>query len=113
MMDFTVHSLLYIGMGSAKTMHRKTESHIMLKKIIIAALFLSASLTAVSSEAISPKADEAAVVIAGNARFTVLTPQLIRMEWSADGCFEDNATLTFVNACLCPSTRWSGANPRP
>ena len=98
MVDFIVYSLLYIiGKGSAKTMHRKTESHIMLKKIIIAALLLSASLTAVSSEAISPKADEAAVVIAGNARFTVLTPQLIRMEWSADGCFEDNATLTFVN----------------
>lgn len=27
----------------------------------------------------------------------MLTPQLIRMEWSADGQFEDRATLTFVN----------------
>ncbi|MCD8276056.1 MAG: glycosyl hydrolase family 31, partial [Alistipes sp.] len=45
----------------------------------------------------NPKADARAVVTSGNARFTVLTPQLIRMEWSADGQFEDRATLTFVN----------------
>ena len=47
-----------------------------------------------------PKADDAAVVVAGNARFTVLTPQMIRMEWSEDGVFEDRATLTFVNRKL-------------
>ena len=45
----------------------------------------------------NPKADAKAVVTSGNVRFTVLTPQLIRMEWSADGQFEDRATLTFVN----------------
>ncbi|MBO5874903.1 MAG: DUF4968 domain-containing protein, partial [Alistipes sp.] len=48
----------------------------------------------------NPKADEKAVVVAGNARFTVLTSQLIRMEWAEDGKFEDNATLTFVNRNL-------------
>ena len=47
-----------------------------------------------------PKANEKAVVVAGNARFTVLTSQLIRMEWAEDGKFEDNATLTFVNRKL-------------
>ena len=47
-----------------------------------------------------PKADDKAVVVAGNARFTVLTPQLVRMEWSEDGVFEDRATLTFVNRRL-------------
>ena len=47
-----------------------------------------------------PKADEKAQVVAGNARFTVLTPQLIRMEWSENGKFEDRATLTFVNRKL-------------
>ncbi len=30
-----------------------------------------------------PVADSSAVVTMGNARFTVLTPELIRMEWSA------------------------------
>ena len=29
----------------------------------------------------NPVADSRAVVVAENARFTVLTPQLIRMEW--------------------------------
>src|SRR5437879_5913602 len=39
-----------------------------------------------------PVADPKAVVRVGNARFTVLTPQLIRMEWAADGKFEDHAS---------------------
>ena len=47
-----------------------------------------------------PKANEKAVVVAGNARFTVLTSQMIRMEWAEDGKFEDNATLTFINRNL-------------
>ena len=50
-----------------------------------------------ASAAEHPKADPNAVVVCGNARFTVLTPRLIRMEWSQDGRFEDRATLTFVN----------------
>lgn len=48
----------------------------------------------------NPKADERAQVVVGNARFTILTPQLIRMEWSEDGEFEDRASLTFVNRRL-------------
>ena len=65
-------------------------------------LFLSIlmALTAIPSEAqevFHPKANESATVVQGNARFTVLTPQLIRMEWAADGKFEDNATLGIVN----------------
>ena len=45
-------------------------------------------------------ADPAAVVLSGNARFTVLTPQLIRLEWSPEGRFEDRASLTFINRRL-------------
>ncbi len=64
----------------------------------MSALALSlTSVLAYSAPGPEPKADENAVVLAGNARFTVLTPQLIRMEWSEDGIFEDRATLTFVN----------------
>ena len=48
----------------------------------------------------NPKADEKAQVVVGNARFTVLTPQMIRMEWAEDGKFEDRASLTFVNRKL-------------
>jgi hypothetical protein len=47
-----------------------------------------------------PVADPQAEVIAGHARFTVLTPQLIRMEWAADGKFEDHASLVFLNRKL-------------
>ena len=48
----------------------------------------------------NPKANEKAIVVAGNARFTVLTSQMIRMEWAENGVFEDNATLTFINRNL-------------
>jgi alpha-glucosidase len=48
----------------------------------------------------NPVADPKAIVTVGNARFTVLTPQLIRMEWSADGKFEDHASLVFINRRL-------------
>ena len=47
-----------------------------------------------------PVADPRAEVIAGHARFTVLTPQLIRMEWAADGEFENHASLVFLNRKL-------------
>ena len=39
-----------------------------------------------------PKANPKAVVQGKHYRFTVLTDRLIRMEWSADGVFEDRAT---------------------
>ena len=48
----------------------------------------------------SPVADSKAVVLEGHARFTVLTPQLIRMEWAADGKFEDHASFVFLNRRL-------------
>lgn len=48
----------------------------------------------------NPLADPHAVILAGHARFTVLTPQLIRMEWAADGKFEDHASLVFLNRRL-------------
>jgi hypothetical protein len=47
-----------------------------------------------------PVADPVAMVIAGNARFTVLTRQMIRMEWSFEGKFEDHASLVFLNRNL-------------
>ena len=40
-------------------------------------------------------ADAAAVVVVGEARFTVLTPRLIRMEYAPDGHFEDRPSQVF------------------
>jgi len=48
----------------------------------------------------NPIGDPAAVVTVGSARFTVLTAQLIRMEWAADGKFEDHPSLVFLNRRL-------------
>jgi len=50
--------------------------------------------------ATDPIPDPKAVVVLGNARFTVLTPQLIRMEWAADAKFEDHASFVFINRRL-------------
>ena len=47
-----------------------------------------------------PQASEKAMVVCGNARFTVLTSRLVRMEWSEDGVFEDRATLGIINRDL-------------
>ncbi len=55
---------------------------------------------AISEAAYSPVANPKAVVVIGHARFTVLTPQLIRMEWAADGKFEDHASFVFLNRRL-------------
>lgn len=63
----------------------------------IAAAILSA---AVPAEADNPVANSDAVVVAGNVRFTVLTPEMIRIEYSEEGKFEDNATFTVVNRDL-------------
>ena len=54
----------------------------------------------------NPVADPKAVVILGKTRFTVLTPELIRIEWAADGKFEDHASFVFLNRHL-PVPRYS------
>ena len=63
-------------------------------------LFAQADATPSLPGLYDPIADPKAIVKAGNARFTVLTPQLIRMEWAADGKFEDHASLVFLNRKL-------------
>ena len=50
-----------------------------------------------SSSGFQPHPDSQAVVEFGRARFTVLTPRLIRMEWSENARFEDRATLGVIN----------------
>ena len=52
------------------------------------------------SEEVNPVADSSAVVVSGNARFTVLTPELIRMEYAAGAEFEDRASFVFTNRRL-------------
>lgn len=54
----------------------------------------------ITDPAANPVADPRAVVVSGQARFTILSPQLIRMEWAADGKFEDHASLVFINRLM-------------
>ncbi|NQV14699.1 DUF5110 domain-containing protein [bacterium] len=65
--------------------------------LIISCLIMISSLIAMEYD---PVANPKAIVISENARFTILTPRVIRMEWSEDGKFEDHASLVFVNRNL-------------
>lgn len=69
------------------------------KKTFTLLILLSITLLSFSQKN-NPIANPAATVVSGNARFTVLTSDVIRMEWSENASFEDHATLTFVNRSL-------------
>ncbi|KAF0699404.1 Aste57867_10012 [Aphanomyces stellatus] len=59
------------------------------------------SLAAYAHGLRSGESDPAAIVVAGNARFSVLTPQLIRMEWGEGvSAFRDAQTLVVNNRKL-------------
>jgi len=69
----------------------------MIRKIFLTLILLTSFLFA---QKYNPVANEKAVVEVDKARFTILTPRVIRMEWAEDGKFEDNASLVFVNRNL-------------
>jgi alpha-glucosidase (family GH31 glycosyl hydrolase) len=52
------------------------------------------------AEVSRPGALPGAIVVSGEARFTVLTPKLLRLEWSTDSSFEDRASLVMLNRTL-------------
>ena len=63
---------------------------------------VSAAMSAGAEPVSNPVADPAAMVVSGNMRFTVLTPEMIRIEWRSgnDKNFEDNATFAVINRRL-------------
>lgn len=69
-------------------------------RLVVLLLAVVAASPAAFSASDNPVADPRAVVVAGDARFTVLTPQLVRMEWAAEGRFEDAPSLVFLNRRL-------------
>lgn len=60
-------------------------------------LCLTCALVTAPVVAQNPVARKEAVVNSGNARFTVLTNEMIRIEYSDKGIFEDRATFTIQN----------------
>ena len=84
-----------------------------MKKILsFITLFISsvvAVLAAGTEPCSNPVADQAAIVISGDMRFTVLTPEMIRIEWrsGSDKKFEDHKTFAVVNRRLpVPHPQW-------
>ncbi|MBQ0080021.1 MAG: DUF5110 domain-containing protein [Alistipes sp.] len=67
-----------------------------MKRILTLIIIIGFVLTTNASTN-NPKANDDACVVCGKARFTMLTPKLLRMEWSENGQFEDRASLTFIN----------------
>ena len=64
--------------------------------------FLTALLLPItcSIAAQTPQAPSEAIIVSGNARFTVLTPEMIRIEYSDSAIFEDRATFAVINRDL-------------
>lgn len=85
-------------------MHRLSRPCVV--ALLLAAMCLEAALASPFSDfkvfGYNPVANAGAIVngSGANARFTVLSPYVVRMEYSHEGVFEDRATLTFLNRHL-------------
>ena len=71
-----------------------------MKKLFALFAFAVGITHAAKADTYDPVASAQAVITAGNARFTVLTPEMIRIQYSHDGRFEDRATFGVVNRRL-------------
>src|SRR5204863_3350714 len=69
---------------------------------------LSDATTVHSGEVSTEALAAAAVVIDGSARFTVLTPTLIRLEYAEDLAFQDAPTFNAVNRSFPMTTFTTG-----
>ncbi|MFH1417520.1 MAG: TIM-barrel domain-containing protein [Planctomycetota bacterium] len=71
------------------------------RTILIGCAMVNNSLASLAgAEQHDPSPGPKAIVTLDKARFTVLTPALIRIEWSPNGAFEDRASLAFINRHL-------------
>ena len=71
------------------------------KCLFLPLLFFSSFIHSVGAASGSdPMANPEAVVTSGRARFTVLTPRMIRIQYSSKGLFEDRATFAVINRNL-------------
>ena len=74
-----------------------------LGKFLVASLLLffgGSGMTASADDSPQPDADPEAIVTSGRARFTVLTPRMIRIQYSTRQLFEDRATFAVINRRL-------------
>ncbi|MCX6198647.1 MAG: DUF5110 domain-containing protein [Bacteroidetes bacterium] len=72
----------------------------MLSIRICLTLALAILISTLVSQPYNPMANPKALVVSGNSRFTILTDHVIRLEFSTDSSFTNQASLTFVNRNL-------------
>ena len=71
-----------------------------MKRLLALLMFVACLLPLWAQADENPVADAKAMVKAGCARFTVLTPEMIRIQYSSSKQFEDRATFAVVNRRL-------------
>ena len=73
-----------------------------MKKILLSLVMLMVCGMQAKAETENPdpQANPEAIVTSGRARFTVLTPQMIRIQYSTSSKFEDRATFAVINRRL-------------
>lgn len=71
-----------------------------MNRIFILFAFLLLGMLTLQASDYDPLAKQAAMVTLGKVRFTVLSERMIRMEYSEDAVFKDNASLIVVNRDL-------------
>ena len=88
--------------GTMYLISKRLRRNVLLAVCLLSCLLPLATVSAAAQQPqiYQPKADPLAVVLSSQARFTVLTPQMIRMEWAADGSFEDRPSLIVLNRRL-------------
>ena len=93
----TLTNLITIYRYRRNTAMKKSQ---ILKNVLRGSMVPLSLSVATAIQAAGPVANPEAVVVAGNARFTVLTPEMIRIEYSDKGKFEDRATFAIQNRDL-------------
>ena len=76
----------------------RTFIHSSIYAILICIILFSFDF--LQAQTYNPVANPKAVVVRDNVRFIILTPRLIRLEWSENKNFEDHASLVFINRQL-------------
>ena len=71
-----------------------------MKNLLLICVFFILSFQQILAAENNPVADPKAIVRSGDMRFTILTPEMIRIEWSDKQIFEDRASFTVINRRL-------------
>ncbi|WP_297070127.1 glycoside hydrolase family 31 protein [uncultured Duncaniella sp.] len=81
-------------------MNKKSSFRAFNSSGLLVALFIVLSTGLWANAQNNPVANLDATVTSGNARFTVLTPEMVRIEYSDKALFEDRATFAIINRNL-------------